>query len=142
MLVKFSLLIINPYALWIIISSPPLGTITTLSSYHWILTWVGLEINYPAIISLVTKTFHPWTIESATKYILTQAAALILFYSTIFAWITEVWDLNIYLNDASGYGQVTVPVEFLHLEKQPNAVKSSIGGSTRSVLSRIMQLNP
>nr|UAT16095.1 NADH dehydrogenase subunit 2 [Thoropa miliaris] len=86
----------NPYALTIIISSLALGTITTLSSYHWILAWVGLEINTLAIIPLMTKTPHPRAIEAATKYFLTQAAAsaLILFSSTLNAWLTGEWAIN------------------------------------------------
>nr|UAT16085.1 NADH dehydrogenase subunit 2 [Thoropa miliaris] len=86
----------NPYALTIIISSLALGTITTLSSYHWILAWVGLEINTLAIIPLMTKMPHPRAIEAATKYFLTQAAAsaLILFSSTLNAWLTGEWAIN------------------------------------------------
>nr|UAT16089.1 NADH dehydrogenase subunit 2 [Thoropa taophora] len=86
----------NPYALTIIMSSLALGTITTLSSYHWILAWVGLEINTLAIIPLMTKTPHPRAIEAATKYFLTQAAAsaLILFSSTLNAWLTGEWAIN------------------------------------------------
>nr|UAT16090.1 NADH dehydrogenase subunit 2 [Thoropa miliaris] len=86
----------NPYALTIIISSLAMGTITTLSSYHWILAWIGLEINTLAIIPLMTKTPHPRAIEAATKYFLTQAAAsaLILFSSTLNAWLTGEWAIN------------------------------------------------
>nr|UAT16073.1 NADH dehydrogenase subunit 2 [Thoropa miliaris] len=86
----------NPYASTIIISSLALGTITTLSSYHWILAWVGLEINTLAIIPLMTKTPHPRAIEAATKYFLTQAAAsaLILFSSTLNAWLIGEWAVN------------------------------------------------
>nr|WAB69853.1 NADH dehydrogenase subunit 2 [Osteocephalus aff. helenae DO-2022] len=93
----------NPYALSIIISSLALGTITTLSSYHWVMAWVGLEINTLAIIPLMTKTPHPRAIEASTKYFLTQAAAsaLILFSSTINAWLTGEWSINNEINTAS-----------------------------------------
>nr|YP_009092857.1 NADH dehydrogenase subunit 2 [Hyla annectans]AIR12694.1 NADH dehydrogenase subunit 2 [Hyla annectans] len=86
----------NPFALYIIFSSLALGTITTLSSYHWILAWIGLEINTLAIIPLMTKTPHPRAIEAATKYFLTQAAAsaLILFASTMNAWLIGAWAIN------------------------------------------------
>nr|QUV77165.1 NADH dehydrogenase subunit 2 [Hyla sanchiangensis] len=86
----------NPFALYIIFSSLALGTITTLSSYHWILAWIGLEINTLAIIPLMTKTPHPRAIEAATKYFLTQAAAsaLILFASTMNAWLMGAWAIN------------------------------------------------
>nr|AGN71460.1 NADH dehydrogenase subunit 2 [Pleurodema thaul] len=92
----------NPYALSIIISSMALGTVTTLSSYHWILAWIGLEINTLAIIPLMTKTPHPRAIEAATKYFLTQAAAsaLILFASTLNAWISGEWAINTPISSA------------------------------------------
>nr|AEB39243.1 NADH dehydrogenase subunit 2 [Nymphargus grandisonae] len=93
----------NPYALSIIISSLALGTITTLSSHHWILAWIGLEINTLAIIPLMTKTPHPRAIEAATKYFLTQAAAsaLILFASTMNAWLTGEWTIDTATNQAT-----------------------------------------
>nr|AEB39263.1 NADH dehydrogenase subunit 2 [Hyloxalus elachyhistus] len=93
----------NPFALSIIISSLALGTITTLSSFHWILAWIGLEINTLAVIPLMTKTPHPRSIEAATKYFLTQAAAsaLILFSSTLNAWLVGEWAINTNLNPCS-----------------------------------------
>nr|QOJ45077.1 NADH dehydrogenase subunit 2 [Allobates grillisimilis] len=86
----------NPYALSMIISSLALGTITTMSSYHWILAWIGLEINTLAIIPMMTKNPHPRSIEAATKYFLTQAAAsaLILFSSALNAWLAGEWTIN------------------------------------------------
>nr|AGN71231.1 NADH dehydrogenase subunit 2 [Hyalinobatrachium fleischmanni] len=86
----------NPYALSIIISSLALGTMTALSSHHWILAWIGLEINTLAIIPLMLKSPHPRAIEAATKYFLTQAAAsaLILFASTMNAWIMGEWTID------------------------------------------------
>nr|AEB39314.1 NADH dehydrogenase subunit 2 [Oophaga histrionica] len=93
----------NPYASSIIISSLALGTLTTLSSYHWILAWVGLEINTLAIIPLMTKIPHPRSIEAATKYFLTQAtaSALILFASTFNAWLLGEWTIDTHLNPIS-----------------------------------------
>nr|AXB38500.1 NADH dehydrogenase subunit 2 [Eupsophus vertebralis] len=93
----------NPYALSIIMSSLALGTITTLSSFHWMLAWIGLEINTLAVIPLMTKTPHPRAIEAATKYFLTQAAAsaLILFSSLLNAWIFGEWTIDTPVNDTS-----------------------------------------
>nr|AGN71342.1 NADH dehydrogenase subunit 2 [Mannophryne trinitatis] len=93
----------NPYALTMIISSLALGTITTLSSFHWILAWIGLEINTLAIIPLMTKTPHPRSIEAATKYFLTQAAAsaLILFACLFNAWSLGEWTINNMMNPVS-----------------------------------------
>nr|YP_009473013.1 NADH dehydrogenase subunit 2 [Hyloxalus subpunctatus]ASV64499.1 NADH dehydrogenase subunit 2 [Hyloxalus subpunctatus] len=93
----------NPFALSIIASSLALGTITTLSSFHWILAWIGLEINTLAVVPLMTKTPHPRSIEAATKYFLTQAAAsaLILFSSTLNAWLSGEWAVNTPMNPFS-----------------------------------------
>nr|AEB39330.1 NADH dehydrogenase subunit 2 [Ranitomeya ventrimaculata] len=93
----------NPYALSVIISSLALGTITTLSSFHWILAWIGLEINTLAIIPLMTRIPHPRSIEAATKYFLTQAvaSALILFASTLNAWLTGEWSISNPMNPVS-----------------------------------------
>nr|WIF19902.1 NADH dehydrogenase subunit 2 [Pelophylax kurtmuelleri]WIF19940.1 NADH dehydrogenase subunit 2 [Pelophylax kurtmuelleri] len=86
----------NPLALMIFLLSLAIGTTITLSSYHWILAWVGLEINTLAIIPLMTKIPHPRAIEAATKYFLTQAAAsaLVLFSSLINAWQTGEWNID------------------------------------------------
>nr|ABL11130.1 NADH dehydrogenase subunit 2 [Pelophylax perezi]ADO66055.1 NADH dehydrogenase subunit 2 [Pelophylax perezi] len=86
----------NPLALTIFLLALAIGTTVTLSSYHWLLAWVGLEINTLAIIPLMTKTPHPRAIEAATKYFLTQAAAsaLLLFSSLINAWQTGEWAIN------------------------------------------------
>nr|WID86916.1 NADH dehydrogenase subunit 2 [Anomaloglossus kaiei] len=93
----------NPYALSMIISSLAIGTITTLTSFHWILAWIGLEINTLAIIPLMTKNPHPRSIEASTKYFLTQAAAsaLILFSCTLNAWFTGEWTINNLINPFS-----------------------------------------
>nr|YP_010891578.1 NADH dehydrogenase subunit 2 [Hydrophylax leptoglossa]WJL98134.1 NADH dehydrogenase subunit 2 [Hydrophylax leptoglossa] len=83
----------NPLALTIFLSSLAIGTTITLSSYHWLLAWIGLEINTLAIIPMMTTNPHPRAIEAATKYFLTQAAAsaLVLFSSLINAWQTGEW---------------------------------------------------
>nr|ALG36705.1 NADH dehydrogenase subunit 2 [Tylototriton anguliceps]ALG36707.1 NADH dehydrogenase subunit 2 [Tylototriton anguliceps]ALG36710.1 NADH dehydrogenase subunit 2 [Tylototriton anguliceps]ALG36716.1 NADH dehydrogenase subunit 2 [Tylototriton anguliceps] len=99
----------NPYALSILLSSLAVGTITTLSSSHWFLAWVGLEINTLAMTPLMTKTHHPRSTESATKYFLTQAAAsaLILFSTIMNAWTTGEWTI-ITMNDNSSTFMLTV----------------------------------
>nr|AGN71499.1 NADH dehydrogenase subunit 2 [Rhinoderma darwinii] len=91
----------NPYALSTIFMSLFIGTILTLSSQHWMLAWIGLEINTMAIIPLMTIVPHPRATEAATKYFLTQAtaSALILFSSTMNAWITGEWTINSNIND-------------------------------------------
>lgn len=85
----------SPLVTSIFILSLGLGTILTFSSSHWLIAWMGLEINTLAIIPLITKHHHPRATEAATKYFITQAtgAALILFASIINAIITSQWDI-------------------------------------------------
>nr|YP_010372524.1 NADH dehydrogenase subunit 2 [Yunnanilus niger]UPE50039.1 NADH dehydrogenase subunit 2 [Yunnanilus niger]UZC53625.1 NADH dehydrogenase subunit 2 [Yunnanilus niger] len=86
----------NPYVLAILLSSLGLGTTLTFASSHWMLAWMGLEINTLAIIPLMAQQHHPRAVEATTKYFLTQAtaAAMILFAATTNAWITGEWDIN------------------------------------------------
>nr|AQM50012.1 NADH dehydrogenase subunit 2 [Gila eremica] len=86
----------NPYVLVTLLSSLGLGTTLTFASSHWLLAWMGLEINTLAIIPLMAQHHHPRAVEAATKYFLTQAtaAAMILFASMTNAWITGGWDMN------------------------------------------------
>nr|AAP84452.1 NADH dehydrogenase subunit 2 [Sceloporus siniferus] len=85
----------SPMTSTILISSLATGTIITSSSYHWLMAWIGLEMNTLAIIPMISKQHHPRAAEAATKYFLTQAAAsaLILFSSTINAWQAGTWDI-------------------------------------------------
>nr|YP_009312400.1 NADH dehydrogenase subunit 2 [Homaloptera parclitella]BAV71966.1 NADH dehydrogenase subunit 2 [Homaloptera parclitella] len=86
----------NPYVLLILLSSLGLGTTLTFASSHWLLAWMGLEINTLAILPLMAQQHHPRAVEATTKYFLTQAtaAAMILFAATTNAWITGEWDIN------------------------------------------------
>nr|YP_009532885.1 NADH dehydrogenase subunit 2 [Sinocyclocheilus wumengshanensis]AYG51032.1 NADH dehydrogenase subunit 2 [Sinocyclocheilus wumengshanensis] len=86
----------NPYVLTILLSSLGLGTTLTFASSHWLLAWMGLEINTLAITPLMAQHHHPRAVEATTKYFLTQAtaAAMILFASTTNAWVTGEWNIN------------------------------------------------
>nr|AAZ06479.1 NADH dehydrogenase subunit 2 [Anolis casildae] len=86
----------NPTMYVIIISSLTTGTIITMTSHHWLLAWVGLEINTLAMIPIISMKHHPRSTEAATKYFLTQAAtsAMILFASLTNAWHTGTWDIT------------------------------------------------
>nr|AMX21542.1 NADH dehydrogenase subunit 2 [Sarcocheilichthys variegatus wakiyae]BAW87899.1 NADH dehydrogenase subunit 2 [Sarcocheilichthys variegatus wakiyae] len=86
----------NPYVLMILLSSLGLGTTLTFASSHWLLAWMGLEINTLAIVPLMAQHHHPRAVESTTKYFLTQAtaAAMIMFASTTNAWISGEWDMT------------------------------------------------
>nr|WNH38494.1 NADH dehydrogenase subunit 2 [Gymnothorax javanicus] len=86
----------NPWVLFVLIASLGLGTTITFASSHWLLAWMGLEINTLAIIPLMTQQHHPRAVEATTKYFLTQAAAaaLMLFATTSNAWITGQWQIQ------------------------------------------------
>nr|AAW72075.1 NADH dehydrogenase subunit 2 [Scelotes anguineus] len=86
----------NPIMMLIILSSLGLGTTITMSSHHWLLAWIGLEVNTLAILPIIAMQHHPRATEAATKYFLTQAAAsaTVLFSSTINAWATGTWDIT------------------------------------------------
>nr|YP_009311906.1 NADH dehydrogenase subunit 2 [Lepidocephalus macrochir]BAV71160.1 NADH dehydrogenase subunit 2 [Lepidocephalus macrochir] len=86
----------NPYVLVILLSSLGLGTTLTFASSHWLLAWMGLEVNTLAIIPLMAQQHHPRAVEASTKYFLTQAtaAAMVLFAATTNAWMTGEWDIH------------------------------------------------
>nr|BAL03042.1 NADH dehydrogenase subunit 2 [Odorrana narina] len=86
----------NPLAMIMFLISLIVGTVITLSSHHWLLAWIGLEINTLALLPVMTKTPHPRAIEAATKYFLTQAAAsaLMLFSCLINALQTGEWSIS------------------------------------------------
>nr|YP_009230383.1 NADH dehydrogenase subunit 2 [Lateolabrax maculatus]AMH85761.1 NADH dehydrogenase subunit 2 [Lateolabrax maculatus] len=85
----------NPYILTTLLFGLGLGTTITFASSHWLLAWMGLEINTLAIIPLMAQHHHPRAVEATTKYFLTQAtaAAMLLFASTTNAWLTGQWDI-------------------------------------------------
>nr|BBG74449.1 NADH dehydrogenase subunit 2 [Argyropelecus affinis] len=73
-----------------------LGTTLTFSSTHWLLAWMGLEINTLAILPLMTEKHYPRAVEATIKYFLVQAtaAALLLFASLTNAWLTGEWMIS------------------------------------------------
>nr|ABU49997.1 NADH dehydrogenase subunit 2 [Poblana ferdebueni] len=86
----------NPYILAILLFGLGLGTTITFASSHWLLAWMGLEMNTLAIIPLMAQHHHPRAVEAATKYFLTQAtaAAMLLFASTTNAWLSGQWEVQ------------------------------------------------
>nr|AAY86135.1 NADH dehydrogenase subunit 2 [Plethodon yonahlossee] len=86
----------NSYIMSVLLSSLSLGTMITLSSNHWFLAWIGLELNTLAIIPLMSKMHHPRATEAATKYFLTQsmASAILLFATMLNAWYTGEWTIT------------------------------------------------
>nr|QOH92219.1 NADH dehydrogenase subunit 2 [Hapalogenys analis] len=86
----------NPYILTTLLFGLGLGTTITFASSHWLLAWMGLEINTLAIMPLMAQHHHPRAVEATTKYFLTQAtaAAMLLFVTTTNAWLTGQWEIE------------------------------------------------
>nr|AFS17327.1 NADH dehydrogenase subunit 2 [Lepidodactylus euaensis] len=85
----------SPLIMSMLITGLATSTIITMSSHHWLLAWLGLELNTMSILPMIMKSGHPRSTEAATKYFLiqTMAAALILFSSTMNAWQTGQWTI-------------------------------------------------
>nr|ABU49942.1 NADH dehydrogenase subunit 2 [Menidia beryllina] len=86
----------NSYILATLLFGLGLGTTITFASSHWLLAWMGLEMNTLAIIPLMAQHHHPRAVEATTKYFLTQAtaAAMLLFASTTNAWLSGQWEIQ------------------------------------------------
>nr|ATX74291.1 NADH dehydrogenase subunit 2 [Gehyra nana] len=86
----------NPIIWSILITSLSTSTIITMTSHHWMLAWLGLELNTLSILPITMKLHHPRATEATMKYFLVQtlAAALILFASTMNAWQTGLWSIT------------------------------------------------
>nr|AHE79733.1 NADH dehydrogenase subunit 2 [Cynopterus sphinx] len=68
----------NPFALIIIMLTVVLGTLIVMTSSHWLMVWIGFEMNMLAIIPILMKKYNPRSMEACTKYFLTQATASML----------------------------------------------------------------
>nr|Q330F2.1 RecName: Full=NADH-ubiquinone oxidoreductase chain 2; AltName: Full=NADH dehydrogenase subunit 2 [Cardioderma cor]AAS91405.1 NADH dehydrogenase subunit 2 [Cardioderma cor] len=68
----------NPLALIMITTTIILGTVIVMMSSHWLLVWIGFEMNMLAVIPVLMKRHNPRAVEAATKYFLTQATASML----------------------------------------------------------------
>nr|QEN17729.1 NADH dehydrogenase subunit 2 [Nothobranchius ivanovae] len=86
----------SPLILLIMVLTLGAGTAITMMSSHWLLAWMGLEINTLAIIPLMIKNSHPRAVEASTKYFLIQAtaAATLLFAGSMNAWLTGQWQIS------------------------------------------------
>ena len=96
MLVKVPPLLMHPFIIFTLLFTLGLGTAFTFSSSHWLLAWIGLEINTLAILPLIARKHHPRAVEATIKYFLIQAtaAAIILFASLTNAWLLGEWNIS------------------------------------------------
>nr|Q32ZZ5.1 RecName: Full=NADH-ubiquinone oxidoreductase chain 2; AltName: Full=NADH dehydrogenase subunit 2 [Syconycteris australis]AAS91462.1 NADH dehydrogenase subunit 2 [Syconycteris australis] len=68
----------NPLILSMIMATIILGTLIVMTSSHWLMVWIGFEMNMLAILPVLMKKYNPRSMEAATKYFLTQATASML----------------------------------------------------------------
>nr|Q330G9.1 RecName: Full=NADH-ubiquinone oxidoreductase chain 2; AltName: Full=NADH dehydrogenase subunit 2 [Saccopteryx bilineata]AAS91388.1 NADH dehydrogenase subunit 2 [Saccopteryx bilineata] len=68
----------NPLIFTMIMLTVILGTTIVMMSSHWLMIWMGFEMNMLAVIPLLMKQYNPRSMEAATKYFLTQATASML----------------------------------------------------------------
>nr|BAE96243.1 NADH dehydrogenase subunit 2 [Parachanna insignis] len=85
----------SPLLLTFMLMNLGLGTTITFASSHWLLAWMGLEINTLAILPLMIQHNHPRAVEATIKYFLIQitAAAMALFAGMTNASLTGQWDI-------------------------------------------------
>nr|AFS17328.1 NADH dehydrogenase subunit 2 [Lepidodactylus guppyi] len=102
----------NPMIWSLLITGLSTSTIITMSSHHWLLAWLGLELNTLSILPIIMKSGHPRATEATTKYFLIQAtaAALILFASTLHAWKTGQWNIT---QDLSSMTTTTITIAIM-----------------------------
>nr|NP_075396.1 NADH dehydrogenase subunit 2 [Thryonomys swinderianus]CAC27800.1 NADH dehydrogenase subunit 2 [Thryonomys swinderianus] len=67
----------------ILYSTLIMGTLITITSSHWILMWVGLEMGMFAMIPIMMDKKNPRSTEAATKYFLTQTTASMMLLMSI-----------------------------------------------------------
>nr|AYG54898.1 NADH dehydrogenase subunit 2 [Laimosemion sp. Maroa]AYG54899.1 NADH dehydrogenase subunit 2 [Laimosemion sp. Maroa]AYG54900.1 NADH dehydrogenase subunit 2 [Laimosemion sp. Maroa]AYG54901.1 NADH dehydrogenase subunit 2 [Laimosemion sp. Maroa] len=86
----------SPLMTFLIWSSLIMGTLITMSSSHWLMAWMGLEISTFAIIPLMAQKYHPRATEATIKYFIVQTAAatLLLFVTISNAWLTGQWNIQ------------------------------------------------
>nr|YP_003856722.1 NADH dehydrogenase subunit 2 [Lepilemur hubbardorum]ADF57783.1 NADH dehydrogenase subunit 2 [Lepilemur hubbardorum] len=99
----------NPITLLLIMITIFAGTLLTMVSSHWLLMWIGLEINMLAIIPILMKNYKPRSTEAATKYFLMQATASMLLMFTILLNATYSGQWNI-TNTHNQFTPITITI--------------------------------
>nr|AIF79982.1 NADH dehydrogenase subunit 2 [Cnemaspis tucdupensis] len=86
----------NPMVWTLLITALSTSTIITASSHHWLLAWLGLELNTLSILPIIMKPGHPRATEATIKYFLIQttAATMILLAGTMNTWQTGQWSIS------------------------------------------------
>nr|YP_009754959.1 NADH dehydrogenase subunit 2 [Scotonycteris zenkeri occidentalis]QIP53241.1 NADH dehydrogenase subunit 2 [Scotonycteris zenkeri occidentalis] len=68
----------NPMILTMIMLTIVLSTMIVMTTSHWLMVWIGFEMNMLAMIPIMMKKYNPRSMEASTKYLLTQATASML----------------------------------------------------------------
>nr|YP_009826323.1 NADH dehydrogenase subunit 2 [Argonauta nodosus]QCI56221.1 NADH dehydrogenase subunit 2 [Argonauta nodosus] len=72
-----------------------MGSIMTMSSSHWMMMWMGLELNLMGILPLMNIKSKNLEIESSMKYFIIQSLSSSLFFlSSMFMFL---YSLNMYI---------------------------------------------
>nr|YP_009266350.1 NADH dehydrogenase subunit 2 [Abax parallelepipedus]ANJ70278.1 NADH dehydrogenase subunit 2 [Abax parallelepipedus]QEI26018.1 NADH dehydrogenase subunit 2 [Abax parallelepipedus] len=80
-----------------------MGTMISISSYTWLGTWMGLEINLLSFIPLLKSKNNSYSTESSIKYFLVQALASTIFLFSILMimmtsnLISDMMNINMFL---------------------------------------------
>nr|ANJ70231.1 NADH dehydrogenase subunit 2 [Calathus melanocephalus] len=80
-----------------------MGTMIAISSYTWLGTWMGLEINLLSFIPLLKSKKNSYSSESSIKYFLVQALASTVFLFSVLtlmstnSMISNVLNMNVFL---------------------------------------------
>nr|AIZ68368.1 NADH dehydrogenase subunit 2 [Hippidion saldiasi]AIZ68381.1 NADH dehydrogenase subunit 2 [Hippidion saldiasi]AIZ68407.1 NADH dehydrogenase subunit 2 [Hippidion sp.]AIZ68445.1 NADH dehydrogenase subunit 2 [Hippidion sp.] len=73
----------SPLIFTTILTTVFLGTMIVMTSSHWLMIWIGFEMNLLAIVPILMKKYNPRTMEASTKYFLIQATASMLLMMAI-----------------------------------------------------------
>nr|BAI76995.1 NADH dehydrogenase subunit 2 [Histrio histrio] len=86
----------SPMILTLLLATMGIGTTITITSSHWFVAWIGLEMNTLAFLPIMARDSSPRAIEATTKYFLMQAtaASMFLFAATANAWHTGQWEIQ------------------------------------------------
>nr|AIF79886.1 NADH dehydrogenase subunit 2 [Cnemaspis monachorum]AIF79887.1 NADH dehydrogenase subunit 2 [Cnemaspis monachorum]AIF79888.1 NADH dehydrogenase subunit 2 [Cnemaspis monachorum] len=86
----------NPMVWTLLITTISTSTVLIASSHHWLLAWLGLELNTLSILPVIMKPNHPRATEATTKYFLIQttAAAMLLLAGTLNTLQTGQWSIT------------------------------------------------
>nr|YP_009184245.1 NADH dehydrogenase subunit 2 [Cabassous centralis]ALO62241.1 NADH dehydrogenase subunit 2 [Cabassous centralis] len=95
----------NPIIFTILLLNLFLGTVITMISSHWLLIWMGLEMNMFSMIPILMIKPSPRSTEAATKYFLTQATASMLLMLAVIINLTYSgqWTIMKMLNPMASY---------------------------------------